>query len=98
MIDPRLDPASRYMRVPLAPHLMRRRFTPTRDVIVLCHLGVPHLDRGEWSVAIDGLVARPAELRFADLLAYPKVTIATGSPVLRQSAEAPRAHPTGVER
>jgi DMSO/TMAO reductase YedYZ molybdopterin-dependent catalytic subunit len=55
-------------------------------MIVLCHLGVAHLDRAAWSLAIDGLVERSMELQFSDLAAYPKHTIASfhqcaGSPL-----------------
>jgi len=77
MTRPKLDPAGPFSRIPLAPHSMRERFTPTRDVLVLCHLGVPHLDREQWSFEIDGLVERPMRLKFSDLTAYRRATIAT---------------------
>jgi DMSO/TMAO reductase YedYZ molybdopterin-dependent catalytic subunit len=54
---------------------MEERFTPTRDLFVLCHLGVPLLEADSWSLTIDGLVARPLRLTFSDLKAYPKRTI-----------------------
>ncbi len=41
-----------------------------KDAIVLCHLGVPRIEREEWSLAIDGLVASPLILTFADLRAF----------------------------
>src|SRR5262245_42661602 len=56
---------------------MRARWTPTKDVIVLCHLGVPRLERADWSLTIDGLVGHPARLRFSDLIAYPKHTLSS---------------------
>jgi DMSO/TMAO reductase YedYZ molybdopterin-dependent catalytic subunit len=82
----RLEPATFFRRIPLLPHQMRERFTPTRDIIVLCHLGVPRLDREAWSLTIDGLVARALHLRFADLAGYPKHTVSSfhecaGSPL-----------------
>lgn len=41
----RLNPQGPFKRDPLAPHHMRDRLTRTQDVIVLCHLGVPRLER-----------------------------------------------------
>jgi DMSO/TMAO reductase YedYZ molybdopterin-dependent catalytic subunit len=81
-----MDPAEFLRRIPLLPHQMSSRLTPTRDMIVLCHLGVAHLDRAAWSLAIDGLVERPMELHFSDLAAYPKHAITSfhqcaGSPL-----------------
>jgi DMSO/TMAO reductase YedYZ molybdopterin-dependent catalytic subunit len=68
------------------PHQMQERFTPTEDVIVLCHLGVAQIARDVWSLTIDGLVARSIRLRFSDLTAYPRHTVASfhqcaGSPL-----------------
>ena len=54
---------------------MRERLTPTQNLFVLCHLGVPQLETDSWSLTIDGLVARPLRLGFSDLTAYPKSTI-----------------------
>jgi DMSO/TMAO reductase YedYZ molybdopterin-dependent catalytic subunit len=72
----RLDPAGPFKRDPLPPHAMRDRQTPTDDVIVLCHFGVARLDRDQWSLTIDGLVERPVELSFDELLHYPRVEVA----------------------
>nr|WP_283808687.1 molybdopterin-dependent oxidoreductase [Variibacter gotjawalensis] len=52
----------------------------------MCHLGVPRIDVTNWSLSVAGLVARPRTLSFADLLAYPKHTVASihqcaGSPL-----------------
>jgi DMSO/TMAO reductase YedYZ molybdopterin-dependent catalytic subunit len=82
----KLEPAGFYRRIPLLPHQMGERLTPTRDMIVLCHLGVAQLDRDTWSLTIDGLVARPVQLRYSDLTAYPKHTLVSfhqcaGSPL-----------------
>jgi DMSO/TMAO reductase YedYZ molybdopterin-dependent catalytic subunit len=81
-----LDPHAFYRRLPLAPHQLHDRITRREDVIVLCHLGVARLDIDAWSLAIDGLVARPRTLRFADLLALPKTEVTSvhqcaGSPL-----------------
>jgi DMSO/TMAO reductase YedYZ molybdopterin-dependent catalytic subunit len=75
-----------FSRVALAPQRMLERLTPTQDIFVLCHLGVPQFDADSWSLTIDGLVARPLHLGFADLTAYPKCTITSfhqccGSPL-----------------
>jgi DMSO/TMAO reductase YedYZ molybdopterin-dependent catalytic subunit len=81
-----MEPAGYFRRIPLVPHEMRARLTPTADMIVLCHLGVPRLDLAQWSLAIDGLVERPMRLSFSQLTAYPKQTVASfhqcaGSPL-----------------
>jgi DMSO/TMAO reductase YedYZ molybdopterin-dependent catalytic subunit len=82
----KLDPATFFRRIPLVPHQMRDRVTRTEDAIVLCHLGIPRLDREQWSLTVDGLVERPATLRFGDLMRYPKTEVTSfhqcaGSPV-----------------
>ena len=82
----KLDPATFFRRIPLAPHQMRDRVTRTQDAIVLCHLGVPRLDREQWSLTIDGLVERPLALRFGDLMRYRKSEVTSfhqcaGSPL-----------------
>jgi DMSO/TMAO reductase YedYZ molybdopterin-dependent catalytic subunit len=82
----RLEPNTFLRRIPLAPHQMVERVTRTEDAIVLCHLGVPRLDRDQWSLTIDGLVQRPLTLQFDDLARYPKAEVASfhqcaGSPL-----------------
>ena len=47
-----LDPAGPFGRFPVKPHQLLDRVTRTEDTIVLCHLGVPRLDRGR-VVALD---------------------------------------------
>ena len=81
-----LDPAGFFRRIPLAPHQMRERLTRTQDAIVLCHLGVPRIDRDEWSLTIDGLVERACTLRYDDLMRYPRTDLTSfhqcaGSPL-----------------
>jgi sulfane dehydrogenase subunit SoxC len=78
--------AGSFSRFPLAPHQMHERLTPTEDVFVLCHLGVPQIDAHSWSLTIDGLVTRPLRLSFSDLTQYPKRIITSfhqcmGSPL-----------------
>ena len=60
----KLDPQGYYRRVPLTPERMLERLTRAEDAIVLCHFGVPRLARDDWSLTIDGLVARPLTLGF----------------------------------
>jgi DMSO/TMAO reductase YedYZ molybdopterin-dependent catalytic subunit len=81
-----MEPAGFFRRIPLVPHRMQARLTPTADMIVLCHLGIPRLGAAAWSLTIDGLVERPARLRFSELTAYPKHTVTSfhqcaGSPL-----------------
>jgi DMSO/TMAO reductase YedYZ molybdopterin-dependent catalytic subunit len=77
MSPARMDPQGPFMRDPPAPHQMRDRMTRTQDVIVLCHLGVPRLEREQWSLSIDGMVERSRTLRFDDLMRYPKTVVAS---------------------
>src|SRR5215210_4392500 len=70
-----LEPSGYLRRIPLQPHELHDRITPTKDVIVLCHLGVARLDQASWSLTIDGLVECPTHLQFSDLLGFPKTTV-----------------------
>jgi DMSO/TMAO reductase YedYZ molybdopterin-dependent catalytic subunit len=86
VIRAKLDPHQFVRRIPLAPHQMQDRRTRVEDAIVLSHLGVPRLAREDWSLAIDGLVARPRTLSFADLMRYEKISVTSvhqcaGSPL-----------------
>jgi len=81
-----LEPHAFFRRIPPLSDRLRDRYTATADAIVLCHLGIPRLDRATWSLTVDGLVARALTLRFDDLLKYPKATVTSihqcaGSPV-----------------
>jgi DMSO/TMAO reductase YedYZ molybdopterin-dependent catalytic subunit len=81
-----MEPAGFFRRIPLSPHQMQARWTPTADMIVLCHMGVPRLDAAQWSLTVDGLVERPARLGIAELTSYPRHTVASfhqcaGSPL-----------------
>jgi DMSO/TMAO reductase YedYZ molybdopterin-dependent catalytic subunit len=80
-----LDPNTFFRRLPLAPHQLRDRITRTADAIVLCHFGIPRLDRDTWSLTIDGLVEHPRTLRFDGLLRYPKAEV----PSFHQCAGSP---------
>ena len=54
---------------------MRDRLTRAEDAIVLCHVGVPHLTRNDWSLTIDGLVQLLMTLHFDDLHRYRRCEI-----------------------
>lgn len=69
------DSRALLMRLPLAVHELQDRRTRIEDAIVLWHLGVPHIDLDQWSLAIDGLVNSPTTLRFGDLVRYPKTKV-----------------------
>jgi DMSO/TMAO reductase YedYZ molybdopterin-dependent catalytic subunit len=86
VIRAKLDPHQFIRRIPLAPHQMQDRLTRVEDAIVLCHLGLPRIARKDWSLTIDGLLARPRSLSFADLMQYEKVAVTSvhqcaGSPL-----------------
>lgn len=70
-----LDPTGFHRRIPLTPERMLDRITPTPEMIVLCHLGVPRLDPSAWRLAVDGLVERPLTLGLADLARYARVDV-----------------------
>ena len=87
MHRPEMNPAGFYRRIPLQPHQLTERLTPTKDVIVLCHLGVPQVARDDWSLSIDGLVARAVTIGFEELARYPKHRVTSihqcaGSPLV----------------
>lgn len=66
-----MDPTGPQGRHPLQPHQLLDRTTRTEDVILLCHLGVAHVDPGSWSLAIDGLVRHELRLTLAELMGRP---------------------------
>jgi sulfane dehydrogenase subunit SoxC len=81
-----LDPATPFLRHPLQPHQLLDRVTRAQDTIVLCHLGVPQLDAGDWSLSIDGLVGRPLRLTLSEIMRRPRTEITSvhqccGSPL-----------------
>jgi DMSO/TMAO reductase YedYZ molybdopterin-dependent catalytic subunit len=86
MARAQLDPAGPLGRQPLQPHQLTDRVTRTEDTIVLCHLGVPRIDRDEWSLSIDGLVRHPMRLTLDEIMRRPCVELTSihqccGSPL-----------------
>lgn len=81
-----MDPSGPFKIDAPPPHELRDRVTPTEKMIVLCHLGVPHIDALQWSLTIEGMVARRCVLRLKDLLSYPRTEVSSvhqccGSPL-----------------
>lgn len=70
-----LDPTGFFRRLPLLPHQLTTHLTPTADVIVLCHLGVPRLSAQTWRLTIDGLVECEMTLDLAALRRFPKLSV-----------------------
>jgi sulfane dehydrogenase subunit SoxC len=71
----KMEPQGFLRRIPLEPHRLTEQVTPARDVIVLCHLGVPHIAANEWSLTVDGMVAREKRFDLALLRRYSEVEI-----------------------
>lgn len=61
--------------VPLPPHAMSARITPTKDLFTLAHFGLGRIAPGTWSLEIEGLVRRPLLLRLEDLRRFPQVRL-----------------------
>src|SRR5262249_16100058 len=64
--------------------------TRVQDVFVLCHLGVPRLDRDQWSITINGMVEYPRTLRIDDMLRYPKTEVVSVHQCCGSPLEPPR--------
>ncbi|MDQ8730192.1 molybdopterin-dependent oxidoreductase [Bradyrhizobium sp. LHD-71] len=69
---PPMDPAGGVRQIKLQPHEMTERATATKDVFVLAHLGIPHVDPAAWRLTIDGLLARSVTLDLVDLKRRPR--------------------------
>jgi DMSO/TMAO reductase YedYZ molybdopterin-dependent catalytic subunit len=74
-------------KIPSEPHQLTDWITPTEGCIVLCHLGVLEVSRGDdWELEIGGLVERPAKFSVRLLKTFPKTEIVSvhqcaGSPL-----------------
>ncbi|WP_064745516.1 molybdopterin-dependent oxidoreductase [Pseudonocardia acaciae] len=67
-----LDPVGLFRRVPLQPHQLTEPVTPTADVPVLAHFGVPRVAEAGWSFELTGLVRRPRTYSLDELRGYPR--------------------------
>ena len=70
----------------LKPDELVDAVTPTSDLFVLAHLGVPDISLDTWSLTLDGLVERPMKFDFASITKFPKRTLlavhkCSGSPL-----------------
>ncbi|WP_162917412.1 molybdopterin-dependent oxidoreductase [Dongia deserti] len=70
-----MDPPSGVRRIKLQPHETGDPVTPTEDLFVLAHLGIPRVDPAQWSLLIDGLLGRPMTLSLDQLKARPKAIV-----------------------
>ncbi|MBT5241638.1 MAG: molybdopterin-dependent oxidoreductase [Rhodospirillaceae bacterium] len=70
-----MDPASTLKRIPLAPHQNTSEITPTQDLFVLAHMGVPRVEPEDWCFEIGGLVDTPRVFHLDDLKSYPKHSV-----------------------
>ncbi|HEV8388722.1 MAG TPA: molybdopterin-dependent oxidoreductase [Dongiaceae bacterium] len=85
-VRPPMDPATGVRCIKLQPHEITDGITAADDLFVLAHLGVPRVDPAHWSLAIDGLVDRPASFSLDALKQRPKTTVEAvhqccGSPI-----------------
>ena len=88
----RMDPRGTIRRIPLAPHDNTDEITPTEDLFVLAHLGIPQVDPAHWSFEIGGLVRTPKSFTLADLQTFPKRSVQSvhecaGNPVTPDKPE-----------
>lgn len=65
-------PRKTVRHIPLAPHQYTERITPSKDVFVLAHVGIPRARAEDWWVDVAGLVDSPIRLSFAEILRMPK--------------------------
>lgn len=77
MVPIRLDPKGPFKQDPLEPHQMRDRVTRTGETFVLCHLGVPRLEKDRWSLLVDGMVEHSLTLTLEELMRYPRIDLET---------------------
>ena len=75
MARPIMSPQGLFTHHPLRPHQLLERRTSTKDTIVLCHLGVPQIDSGSWSLQIDGLARRSRNFTMGNLMRFPQAEV-----------------------
>lgn len=61
--------------VPLKPHHMKTHITPSEDLFMLAHLGIPKVDLSRWRLDVSGLVQKPGKFSLKDLKSLPKVEV-----------------------
>lgn len=85
--DVPIDPPGFHMRF-RPPHALQDRVTPERDLFMIAHLGIAHVDQSSWRLTLGGLIDRPREFSFDDILRLPKRTVES----FHQCAGDPRDH------
>src|SRR6202012_1838568 len=68
-------PRKTVRHIPLAPHQYTERITPSKDVFVLGHVGIPRARAEDWWLDIAGLVDHPFRLSFDEILRMPKRSV-----------------------
>lgn len=69
--ESRMEPDSTFRFRVMADQLIDR-ITPSSEVFVLAHFGVPRIEQEKWKLHISGMVDRPCTLTFQDLQKFPK--------------------------
>lgn len=65
-------PRKTVRHIPLAPHQYTERITPSTDVFVLAHMGIPRARAEDWWLDVAGLVDKPLRLSFDEITRMPK--------------------------
>lgn len=60
-------------RVPI--HHLTSRITPTDDIFVLAHFGVPRIQEREWRLHVLGLISRPCTMTLDEIRSFPRYDI-----------------------
>ncbi|WP_454848019.1 molybdopterin-dependent oxidoreductase [Rhizobium binxianense] len=72
---PPMNPAHGVRTIRLSPHRMTDAMTATEDLFVLAHLGIPRIDAGNWSLAIDDPAGRSQVFGLDELKSLPKTIV-----------------------
>ena len=69
-----MDPDTTYRRLVPVDRL-RPAVTPIQDVYVVAHMGIARVELAEWRLGVDGLVERPFELDYEELIRLPAAEV-----------------------
>ncbi|WYZ45667.1 hypothetical protein EsH8_VIII_000983 [Colletotrichum jinshuiense] len=70
-----IDPEGFYIRHPPAPHLLDAFITPDKQLFQTIHMGAAVVDKTQWLLVVDGLVARSFALSLEQLLQLPRKSV-----------------------
>jgi sulfane dehydrogenase subunit SoxC len=59
-------------RARVAIDQLQSRITPSQDVFVLAHFGIPRIDANEWRLHFSGMLSTPRAMTLDDLKAFPR--------------------------